>query len=189
MSYDATHDDSEDEYINDYDKSTYIPPLSDSDDDEDDIQSNVSKYSIVSRNKSSQRMNDIYKTVTQGTVCVRDAHKKRGIKRINAYYTSMTPGAPIRNALTGIYENDYTGNTKCAVGSPWEDLFFKVIITTTKEGPTTLFYDSPEQCNRHLDMCMSDEVIKNWYPKYQYAVSQLKIVQEDFTEQKTTIIR
>ena len=179
MSYTEFHNESDDEHMNEY-----APSISDSDDD--DIQSRASRHSATSRKKSSKRFADIFDPVKHGAVCIRPSHKKQGIPRITAYYTSNTTGAPIRNAVTGAYENDYLGRTKCGVGSVWEDLFFKVIITTTKDGPHTLFYDSPEQYNRHMETRVSEDTMKMWYPKYEHAVSQLKI-DEDHIENRGTI--
>jgi hypothetical protein len=181
MSYNEFHNDADDEYMNDY-----VQPTSDSDDD--DIQSHVSKHSVSSRKKSSKKFAETYDPVTHGCVCIRNPIKKLGITRINAYYTSNTTGAPIRNAVTGVYESDYLGRTKCGVGSIWEDLFFKVIITTTKDGPHTLFYDSPEQYNRHMETRVSDDTMQKWYPKYQYAASQLKIDQDNLENRGITEI-
>lgn len=64
------------------------------------------------------------------------------IKKIQiGVYGSGSHESPIRNAETGEYY-------KYKVGSMNEDLFFKVIISTS-EGPLTLFYDSPEHYERH----------------------------------------
>lgn len=59
------------------------------------------------------------------------------------FHTSTNPGSTIRNAVTGIYESGYL------VGSVNEDLFFKVAFTLGAS-KHVLFYDSPEQYERHF---------------------------------------
>jgi hypothetical protein len=77
-------------------------------------------------------------------------------------YTSGDIGSCIRNAETG---NFY----KYKVGSKSEDLFFKVALATgelkTKNGSNVLFYDSPEQYDKHLDQEVSQTIKQTWHEK------------------------
>ena len=74
---------------------------------------------------------------------------------IECYATQNRQGAMIRNAIIGTRYNEYL------VGNIKEQLFFKVRYLATKE-PFTLFYDSPEQYERHMKTTVSVEVKENW---------------------------
>jgi len=70
-------------------------------------------------------------------------------------------GASIRDAITGVR------NYAHKVGSPSEDLYFKVRICTGEMGPDnpSLFFDSPEQYERHMFAKLDDEVKMRWHRK------------------------
>lgn len=75
-------------------------------------------------------------------------------------FGSGSYGSKIRNAVTGSYYN-------YIVGSSDEDLFFKVVEATGRNGrkePLTLFYDSPEQYeNQHFrTVSVSQEAKDLW---------------------------
>ena len=72
------------------------------------------------------------------------------------YYSSGPSGSYIRNAQTGIY-------TKDIVGSKNEDLYFKVTIADGNL--LTLFYDSPDQYERHQREKLSQETKDQWFKK------------------------
>ena len=72
------------------------------------------------------------------------------------YYSSGPTGSNIRNAQTGVY-------TKDIVGSKCEDLYFKVTIADGNL--LTLFYDSPEQYERHQHEKLSQETKEQWFKK------------------------
>ena len=184
MSTDDFQNEFDDEYVNDYVKPTY---MSDSDDD-DDVQS-IATVSTISSHKKSKNLMDKHKQGSPGYVCITPANKKRGEKRIDGYYTSTTTGVPIRNAITGFCENDYSGKRMYTVGSRWEDLFFKVVLTSTKEGSLTLFYDSPEQYAQHMRTKVQDSVAMNWYAKHQRAVNDLNEFQESRSRPQAIDIR
>jgi len=92
----------------------------------------------------------------------------KGIPSISAYSTSILPGATIRNAVSGYLENDYAGRSIYKVGSINEELFFKanVSINGISGEPRILFYDSPEQYERHFRTTLSDETKNIWREKY-----------------------
>ena len=82
-------------------------------------------------------------------------------KNINfEFYTSSDTGCKIRNAVTG-YRTNYK------VGSADEDLFFKVKIVdgNCKKGSGTLFYDSPEQYEKHQFSIINTSVKELWHKK------------------------
>ena len=77
-------------------------------------------------------------------------------------YTSGDAGTYIRNAETGNYY-------KIKVGSKEEGLFFKVTLSTgelkTRNTSNLLFYDSPEQYEKHIMHDLDDEIKYNWVEK------------------------
>lgn len=86
--------------------------------------------------------------------------EKRNVK-IGYYHTPFIRGATIRNAVSGLFETDYK------VGKKEEDLFFKVAMCTGEHGnsPHNLYYDSPEQCERHWRNKLDDAVKEKWNNK------------------------
>ena len=72
------------------------------------------------------------------------------------YYSSGPVGTFIRNAQTGVY-------TKDLVGSKQEDFYFKVRLGNGQS--QTLFYDSPEQYEKHHREKLSVETKENWFKK------------------------
>lgn len=67
-------------------------------------------------------------------------------------------GSRIRNAVTGVYYDYY-------VGSSDEDFLFKVVDSTGRNGnqePIMLYYDTPEQYERHHYTSVSTQVKQNW---------------------------
>jgi hypothetical protein len=86
--------------------------------------------------------------------------KKKKLKR--EFWGSGIVGSPIRNAKTG-FLTDYV------VGTKFEDLFFKVSMTSGlnryDRAPATLFYDSPEQYEMHQDCILPVELKEKWVEK------------------------
>lgn len=80
-----------------------------------------------------------------------------------ALYTSGSTYSHIRDAETGVY---YTSR----VGTPDEDLYFKVVLATgeckSKNGSNTLFYLSPRHYMAHLNSEVSDDTIQKWQLKH-----------------------
>ena len=78
-------------------------------------------------------------------------------------YTSGTTCSRIRDAETGVY---YTS----LVGSPDEDLYFKVVLATgeckSRNGSRTLFYLSPRHYMAHLNSELDDNTIAKWQIKH-----------------------
>ena len=89
-------------------------------------------------------------------------------KRVKVVFfeTNLTPNRYIKNAVTGILQTPFR------VGTADEDLFFSVVLSTGECGqtPPCLFYDSPEQYERHFYTQLSDSVKKSWNEKYNAAI-------------------
>ena len=88
------------------------------------------------------------------------------------YYSSGDIGSCITSATSGIKYKEYI------VGSKHEDLFFKVSISNGEfvgKGSLTLFYDSPEQFEKHQYIELSLDVKQKWYEKYmKYKLKMIK---------------
>jgi hypothetical protein len=95
---------------------------------------------------------------------------KNELEYIEFHKTSYVPGSYIKNAITGEYY-------KYLVGSNNEKLLFKILICTGEKGtlnyvngewiaePCILFYDSPEECERHLCSEIKMETKRLWLEK------------------------
>jgi hypothetical protein len=95
--------------------------------------------------------------------------------RVYLYNTAEHRNAPIVNAVTGIQyrseeedvwnPNSYIPNPK--IGSAQEDSLFKVKFVTreNKLPGLLLFYDSPEQYERHTESTLCEKIKKYWHDK------------------------
>lgn len=95
--------------------------------------------------------------------------------RIFLYNTVEHRNAPIVNAVTGIpyrsededvwNPNSYIPNPR--IGSAQEDALFKVKFVTreNKLPGLLLFYDNPEQYERHTESRLSEKIKKDWHEK------------------------
>ena len=81
-----------------------------------------------------------------------------GKKMYVGFFASGGQGCTIRNAVSGSRYSGYT------VGSNYEYYLFKVQFCTgeTGQNPNTLFYDSPEQYEKHMYSEVDDEVKNFW---------------------------
>lgn len=120
------------------------------------------------RNKVKTRFGTTYKN-DKGYFKV-----KKGKGKLTGFSTSYYPGSTIRNASTGFYENDYMGVPVYRVGCQDEDLFFKVSFSDNgiSEEPRCLFYDNPDQCERHLKTTITNDVKDRWRKKYNFALER-----------------
>jgi len=81
---------------------------------------------------------------------------------IDVYSTSTTPGFMICDAITGSRYKDYR------VGTSKEHLFFKVRLSTGELGKKcvdSLYFDSPEQYERHMKTTLSQSTKEKWLKK------------------------
>ena len=91
----------------------------------------------------------------------------RGKFTLEYYETSMHPETRIRNAVTGNRYRDDHPKLKYLVGSRQEDLFFKVTISNGENGnnPIHLYYDNPEQFEKHMFVTVNSDIKEKWYSK------------------------
>ncbi len=129
----------------------------------------ASSGSSITASVTNRRSKEATQTDT-GYFCIKYSQNKRRY-RIEGYSSGKTPGAVIRNAVTGIYESDYMNNKTHTVGSTSEDLFFKVVLATDSVGsePRTLFYESIDQYERHFNTTVKDHIAEKWREKNQLA--------------------
>ena len=99
---------------------------------------------------------------------------------VEYYHTNDNPGSVIRNAVTGIFETGYK------VGKWQEDLFFKV-GKLNGPGRHVLFYDSPEQYERHFFLTVDPAIKEQWESKALYA--RQRRVQESQVEIEYVVVK
>ena len=84
-------------------------------------------------------------------------------KKIGCYMAGYT-GSTIVNAVTGQkYRDHYVGKFD-------EDLYFKVMLCSGQNGqnPATLFYDNPQQYEKHFFCELSEQFKNDWLDKFEY---------------------
>jgi hypothetical protein len=115
--------------------------------------------------KKVQNLNKGYHKIMKN-VLVNNRNKKVEL----GVYGSGCHESPIRNAESGEYY-------KYKVGTMDEDLFFKTMMATGElsSGPLTLFYDTPEQCERHQGILLDNFTKRRWESKRQ---SRLDVLNE-----------
>ena len=77
---------------------------------------------------------------------------------IDTYHSNDTPGSIIRHAVTGVW-------LSARVGSIEENLYFKVRDNTGKD-TRSLYYDSPEEYERHMFLTLSTDIKGKWTEKF-----------------------
>lgn len=87
--------------------------------------------------------------------------------QLGYFTTSFVPDSKIVNAITGIRYRDEDPKVKYLVGSMEEDLLFKVSISNGENGqdPVLLFYDSPEQFEKHQYTSLKQTTKETWLNK------------------------
>jgi hypothetical protein len=134
----------------------------------DNYISHTDDFSVVSdsitlnseTNKKRKIMDDYKKLDKNYHKIYRIFNNKR--KEIELYTSPMSCGLPIRDAITGSRYPNYK------VGSKYEDLFFKTRLATGEFGDDQgcLFFDTPEQFERHMKIILSQDIKEKWQQKY-----------------------
>lgn len=75
--------------------------------------------------------------------------------KIEYYSTPIFSNSYIRHAITGV---------KCPhrAGTRYEDLYFRVMDTTTDSGPKRLYYYTPEEYERHQHVTVPQSLKEEW---------------------------
>lgn len=118
----------------------------------------VEESSVFTDVKSKRRRVDDYSNIDTG-------HKIIGSKydKLEYYAGSIITGMSIRNAVTGIQEyNMKVGNLNA------ESQFFKVKYAGnySTNSPDTLYYDTPEQFERHMHCNVKQQTKNKWQQQY-----------------------
>lgn len=108
--------------------------------------------------------------------------------RVELFPTISIPNACIKNAITGAYQG--TGNRLFRVGSKDEDLFFSVLLATGELGQTAplLFYDNPEQYERHFMIKLTQEKKDAWHIKNDAAMFRHKLQEQQQNRARNSTI-
>lgn len=118
--------------------------------------SSMGEETVVSKTKDKvyYKLNGI---VDKGYRKVKNAKKT---KSIEYFVTNGTVGNRIRDAITGARYNYF-------VGSRDEEMFFKVKYYDNKIkcDENTLFFSTPEDCERLLKVNVSQQVKEGWYKR------------------------
>jgi hypothetical protein len=152
MSYDYDYGyENEDEHSLNDQISVSIPDFDDA----------TTAYSISSNAKRQIKMMEELKKMDKG---YNKTYRYNGKKRIAVefYTTNITPGHIIRNAITGVHQS------KFLVGSRCEDLFYKVANScdVCSNDQHIMFFDSPEQYERHFHTTVSQVSKEEWLNKF-----------------------
>jgi len=121
--------------------------------------------------------NTVLLTGTKGFHLVKRKIGKRKKTEIGYFTTSYVPESKIVNAITGLRYRDEDPKCKYAVGSIQEDLLFKVRISNGETGqePVLLFYDSPEQCEKHQHFTLNQNMKETWLNKKMKCLHNMRL--------------
>ena len=130
-------------------------------------------YSVGTESVCSTNPNYNYNNNTVHNVNDKGYHRVRRQKKIGGkfyfeyYETSINTDTRIRNAVTGFRYRDDHPKMRYLVGSRQEDIFFKVVISNGENGNRSvfLFYDSPEQFERHQRVTLPQPIKEKWSAK------------------------
>ena len=146
-----------------YYEDEYISPITEDIDDfqfvnNDMADSDSESFTTVSSNrKKTRKLFEDAKKIDNGYHKLKMG-KTEKLSGIEVYSTNSTPGTMIRDAITGARFESYK------VGSKNEHLFFKVGMAAghTESGNIILFFDSPEQYEKHMKTTVSQSIKETW---------------------------
>lgn len=113
--------------------------------------------SIRPNRKGMRKLDDNYKKMDKD---YQKINVKNGFQNtdVEFYTTTATPGVAIRDALTG------AKNLEHRVGSRNEDFYFKTNWSVGSD-MKHLFFDSPEQFERHMNVTLCESIKQKWMEK------------------------
>jgi len=123
--------------------------------------------SIDTEIRDRRKMNELYKRMDKDYYSFkRNVVSEDGIRseKVQVYSSPLLTNGFIRNAVTGI-------RMEHRVGSKYDDLYFRAMDVDPKNhtplnsDPRKLFYDNPEQCERHLQVTIPKNVKETWLEK------------------------
>jgi hypothetical protein len=133
----------------------------------------------------SSNYTDIKQTLNKPLCVVRFDPVKGKNAKVEFFETSLFPNRIIKNAVTGIMQ----GN--CRVGSSDEDLFFSVLLSSGECGktPPCLFYDSPEQYERHFYTELNEKTKSAWRVKYHLEMDRRQSERNKSSKIETIVVK
>jgi len=145
----------------------YDPTLENDYDDEPVIQReyepSLEDESTVNTQRRQKKMKDSFLLAQKGNYEIKRTLNNKQVK-VQVCETSTTPGSLIRDAISG------AKFANCRVGSCDENMFFKVKLSSGEEelkgACPALFFESPEQYERHMGSTVSKETKERWTAKY-----------------------
>jgi hypothetical protein len=148
---------------------------------ESTISSDSEGFSVVShnKNKNKKKNKQNFKKVKKNDPGYRKIRKSgKNDSSLEYFVTSIIPGTVIRNAVSGSSEPIHLTH----VGSvEHEHLYFKVSYKGNKCGSEdVLFYDNPEQFERHMKTNLNINLKRDWYNRYDQLKKQM--VEESYNE-------
>lgn len=124
--------------------------------------STLDNLSVTSSVRKQYKTLNTYKMMDLGYHKIKRLIDNKLVK-IEYYHSGITPGSPIRNAITGVSYPQYK------IGTLAENLFFKVTNATADEKnnqPFNMFFDNPEQYERHFKTTVSQDIKERWQIKH-----------------------
>ena len=118
----------------------------------------ISESDNYRRKRQSKLMEELKKTDPDYRKIT--VYEGRIKKFIDVYNTSSNPGATIRDAITGAKHIGYK------VGMNDEKMFFKVGVPGVSQNGCILFFDNPDQYERHFRVTVSSEIKDKWNESY-----------------------
>jgi hypothetical protein len=137
----------------------------------DELLETVDDLSITKKMKSTEMEKNADKNYDKFTIPFNNTWRDgKFYKKVTIeIYGSGQQGSKIRNAVTG-------ERYSYLVGSAAEDLFFKVVDSTARNGrkePFMLYYDTPEQYENNHFTTVETDVKERWYEKWLYAIKRM----------------
>jgi hypothetical protein len=134
--------------------------------DEEEYMPNENSYIVPDDSSTESSLNTLRKKqrklLESAKMADKDYRKCRMLvkdtdtyKDMEFYGTTNNQGAKIRNAVDGSRYREYL------VGSKNEHMLFKVRCLAHKD-PFTMFYDSPEQYERHMKRIIPQDIKAKW---------------------------
>jgi len=118
-------------------------------------------YTLDSIKKKNRKLWEEYKKELKGIHKINRMFNGKKYE-IEIFSTSTTPRTMICDAITGSKYKEYR------VGTLNEHLFFKVRLSTGELGKKcmdSLYFDSPEQYERHMRTTLSQNIKEKWLKK------------------------
>ena len=160
--------------------SQYTPEFDDSVYDSESVSGGDAHY----LNERGDRYSDETSSYHLSTYADPNSTNKKYVNRFNPIlqkktrveFFSTNPNSLIKNAVSGTFQG--MDGRYFRAGTKDEDLFFSVILATGELGPNApvLFYDNPEQYERHFFTKVSQQIKDTWTQKKNATIFNLKSV-------------